>query len=228
MESILNCNTASIPEDNPDIGHFIDAELQNCLEAQTLTLGDPTLIARIRDVLLQGAQGMFLWVALQITSLCASRTDEDIQEALENLPRDLPETFSRTLQRSRKSEDDDLQKRVLGFIITARRPLTTGELREALAFVPGDANWNPGRLINSMYAALACCGCLITVDEEESTIRLIHHSAKTYLTSGSMAPVPIPAASSAMAHAVVTYLNYGVFDKQVSTTTVTPPVSGVA
>jgi ankyrin repeat protein len=226
MEAIPNCSTASIPEDNPDIGHFIDAELQVCLETQKLTLGDPALIARIRDVLLQGAQGMFLWVALQITSLCASRTDEGIQGTLENLPRDLPETFSRILQRSKESEDDDLQRRVLGFVITACRPLTTGELREALAVVPGDANWNPGRSINSMYAALACCGCLITVDEEESTIRLVHHSVKTYLTGGSMAPVPMPAASSAMAHAVVTYLNYGVFGKQVSTTAVTPPVSG--
>lgn len=225
-KSILNCSTASIPENNPDIGYFIDAELQTCLETQRLTLGDPALIAQIRDTLLQGAQGMFLWVALQITSLCASRTDEDILEALENLPRNLPDTFARILQRSRDSEDDDLQARILGFVITARRPLTTGELREALAVVPGDVSWNPSRLMNNIYAALACCGCLITVDEEELTLRLVHHSAKAYLTGGSMPLVSSQVASSAMAHVVVTYLNYGVFDKQVSTTTVTPRVTG--
>lgn len=225
MESIPNCATASIPEDNPDIGYFIDAELQRCLETRRLTLGNPILISRIQDALLRGAQGMFLWVALQITSLCASRTDKDIEDALDNLPVDLSETFSRILQRSRETDYDDLQTRILGFIITARRPLTTSELREALAVVPGDISWNPGRLINNMYAALGCCGCLITVDEEDLTIRLVHHSAKTYLTGGSIAPVPIQAANSAMADVVITYLNYGVFDKQVSTM-VTPRVPG--
>ena len=63
----------------------------------------------------------------------------------------------------------------------AYQPLATDELRKALSVVPGDANWNPTRILNDFYSALACCGCFLTVDEEEPTVRVIHHSVKQYM-----------------------------------------------
>lgn len=65
---------------------------------------------------------MFLWVCLQINSICDATTDEAIHDALKDLPRDLPETYRRILCRYADSEVS-LQKRIFTFIVVALRPL---------------------------------------------------------------------------------------------------------
>ncbi|RYP18551.1 hypothetical protein DL765_003836 [Monosporascus sp. GIB2] len=220
LEQFAKHSTIAIPEDNPDIGGFISAELERRLESGKLMIGDPTLILEIQDTLLEGAQGMFLWVALQIESLCAAKTDETLREALTDLPKDLPETFSRILRRSGEP-GTNYQTRTFELVVAAHRPLTTEELREALSVVPGDADWNPARLLNDVYSALSCCGSLITVDEEGSTVRLVHQSVKQFLLGGfrlsTGAIFTRESANRTMGGVVVTYLNYGVFDTQIST-----------
>ncbi|RYP45799.1 hypothetical protein DL768_007918 [Monosporascus sp. mg162] len=230
-EQFAKHSTIAIPEDNPDIGGFISAELERCIKSGKLTIGDPTLILGIEDALLQGAQGMFLWVALQIESLCAAKTDEAIRQALADLPKDLPETFSRILQRSGEG-GKHYQTRTFELVTVAQRPLTTEELRESLSVVPGDAVWNPARLLNNVYSALACCGSLITVDEEASTVRLVHHSVKQFLLDGFKMPTgaifTMENANRTMGDVIVTYLNYGVFKTQLSTTVVPQLLTGEA
>jgi hypothetical protein len=183
-------------------------------------IGNPNLILEIRDALLKGSQGMFLWVALQIESLCAMRTDAAIRDALADLPKDLPETFSRILQRSQGS-GKPYQRPILELITIAHRPLTIEELREALSVVPGDAVWNSEKLLNDVYSTLSCCGCLLTVDEEELTVRLVHHSVKQFLLNGfadsSNISFTLNSAQRKMADIIVTYLSYGVFETRLST-----------
>ncbi|KAH7371516.1 hypothetical protein BKA66DRAFT_572757 [Pyrenochaeta sp. MPI-SDFR-AT-0127] len=213
----------SIPEDNLDIEAFIEAELDHCLESQKLVIGDPTLILDIQDALVKGSQGMFLWVALQIQSLCEMRTDAAIRDALADLPKDLSETFSRILHKS-GGLGQSYQERILELVVAASRPLTADELREALGVVPGDTIWTPSRLPNDMYSALACCGCLLTLDEEETTVRFIHHSVKQFLLNEShdLNKIAFTAekAQRTMANIIVTYLSYGVFGTEVSKTRV--------
>lgn len=159
-------------------------------------------------------------VALQIESLCTMKTDEDIRHALEDLPKDLAETFTRILQRSGES-GQAYQQRVFQLVLAARRPLSTEELREALSVTPGDTVWNQSKLVNDIHSTLACCGSLITVDEEESTVRVLHHSVKQFLINkdggADSVSFPVTAANKAMADVILTYLNYGVFDTRVST-----------
>lgn len=50
----------SIPEENPDIGPFIDSELTARIESDRFVFGDPTIVVTIRDALLEGAHGMFV------------------------------------------------------------------------------------------------------------------------------------------------------------------------
>ena len=219
-EQFTAIRITSIPDENPDIKVFIDAKLESCIESQRLVIGNPNLILEIRDALLKGSQGMFLWVALQIESLCAMRTDIAIRDALADLPKDLPETFSRILRRSEGSAKP-YQRPILELITIAHRPLTIEELREALSVVPGDAVWNPARLLNDVYSTLSCCGCLLTVDEEELTVRLVHHSVKQFLLNGFADSINISftlnSAQRKMADIIVTYLSYGVFETQLST-----------
>ncbi|KAJ5060857.1 hypothetical protein J3E74DRAFT_450704, partial [Bipolaris maydis] len=204
---------------------FIETELGHCLSERKMTIGDPTLILEIQDALLNGSQGMFLWVALQIQTLCKMKTDYAMREALANLPRDLSETFSRILSDSGRS-DPSLQAKVLQLVLAANRPLTTIELREALSVTPGDATWDPSRLLHNVYSALACCGCLLAVDEEEFTVRFIHHSVKQYIVGGLNGIMParftLRDAKKIMANIIVTYLNYGVFGTEISKTKVLP------
>lgn len=47
-----------IPENNPDIGSFINSELIARVEAGELVLGNPGIILEIREALCSGAQGM--------------------------------------------------------------------------------------------------------------------------------------------------------------------------
>jgi ankyrin repeat protein len=219
-EQFTTIRITSIPDENPDIKVFINAELESCIKSQKLVIGNPNLILEIRDALLKGSQGMFLWVALQIESLCAMRTDTAIRGALADLPKDLPETFSRILQRSEES-GKPYQRPILELVTIAHRPLTVEELREALGVVPGDAIWNPARLLNDVYSTLSCCGCLLTVDEEELTVRLVHHSVKQFLLNGFAASTNISftlnSAQRKMADIIVTYLSYGIFETQLST-----------
>jgi ankyrin repeat protein len=208
-----------LPDDNPDIEGFISAELESCIMSRKLQIGDPSLILEIEDALLRGAQGMFLWVALQIESLCAEKTDKAIRQALKNLPKSLSETFSRILATSLHFAES-YQARILKLVTVAKRPLTTEELREALSVNPGDTNWNPAVLLNNLYSTLTCCGSLVIVDEEEMTVRLVHHSVKNFLLRSAKDPSGIPftidSADMEMADVIVTYLNYGIFDTQVS------------
>lgn len=209
----------SIPEDNPDIERFITTELDRRIESWDLAIGNPCIVIEIRDALLRGAQGMFLWVVLQIDSLCQAKTDESIRQALLDLPSDLPKTFTRILQRS-STLGCKYQTKILELLTTTRRPLTTEECREALSVVVGDTDWNPSRLLNDVYSALASCGSLITVDEEDDTVSFIHHSVVQYLLSDCRAcfsdPFTARRAASTMGCVIVTYLNYSVFDIQLS------------
>lgn len=216
---LLDTRIISLPVDNPDIEAFIEADLDRCLRQQCLTIGDPSLILEIQDALLKGSQGMFLWVALQIQTLCSMKTDRAIRQALADLPKDLSETFARILKKS-GSSDPLLQVKTLQLILAACRPLTTEELREALSVTPGDATWDPSTILNDVHSALACCGCLLSVDEEELTVRVIHHSVKQYMIRGldNVKSIGFPAedAQRTMADIVVTYLCYGVFGTELS------------
>ncbi|KFX88299.1 hypothetical protein V490_07728 [Pseudogymnoascus sp. VKM F-3557] len=222
-DRFIDTRVASIPTDNPDIDAFISAELGRHIESRRLVIGNPLLVLEIHDSLLKGSQGMFLWVALQIISLCGMKTDDAIRQALVDLPKDLSETFSRILQKSEES-GKTYQRRTLELVITARRPLTAEELRDALSVVPGDAVWNWSKRLNDVNLILTCCGSLLTIDEEEGTIRLVHHSVKQFLLSGfkdsASIPITIDSANRTMANIIVTYLNYGVFTTQLATTVV--------
>ena len=114
-------------------------------------------------------------------------------------------------------------------MLAAYRPLTTDELMEALSVVPGDANWDTSRLLNDLYSALACCGCLLVVDEEELTVRVVHQSVKQYILNGpdgvNHMSFSLEEARRTLADIIVTYLSYAVFGTELSKVKVHPMVA---
>lgn len=232
MDDFITATVMPIPDNTSEIQSFIMGELETCLESQKLVIGDPSLILEIREALFNGAQGMFLWAALQIETLCTMKSDYELRQALKNFPRDLAETFSRILHRLEEKEQAQ-QMTILKLMVAAQRPLTIFEVQEALSIVPGQAEWDPSRSLNNIYATLATCGCLVNIDEEELTTRLVHPSLRQFLLgSESDAQLKTPANSSEsfsltldaahgyMASIIITYLSYSVFEKQLSRTVI--------
>lgn len=220
LENCISVQSVSLPNNSADIEAFVQMELERRLENRTLVLGDPTLILEVQKALLKGSEGMFLWVVLQIHTLCTYQTDLEIREALACLPHDLSEIYQKLLHRQ-QSIGDRYQTRIFELILAAQRPLTTREMREALSVAPGDTTWSAAKLINDVYSALATCGCLVIVDEEELTVRFVHHTVQQFLLEtyrDSMdQPMSIAACHKTMAELTATYLSYGIFTTHVST-----------
>ena len=166
----------------------------------------------------------FLWVAFQLDAICNERTDEKILNALADLPKDLPETFNRILQRLRTTEGLDMSicRNTFQLVAASQRPLTLEELREALSVIPGDTVWNPKRLVNNMKETLRCCGSLLTIDEEQMTVHFVHHSVKQHLLTLSVDPrfseyhVDLSRAEIRFGEVCVTYLSFDIFDTRVA------------
>lgn len=120
-----------------------------------------------------------------------------------------------------KNLDPNRARRIFKWIATARRPLTLEELREAIGIEPGQTDLVAARLVNNMRQALACCGSLVTVDEEQYTVHFAHHSIKQHLisepTEGALAQyhISMPEAELEAGQSCVTYLNFSMFDRRV-------------
>ncbi|KAI4231759.1 MAG: hypothetical protein LQ349_005400, partial [Xanthoria aureola] len=193
-----------------DIGKLIHSRLEEWLDGDSpqLRIGDPTLPLIIVQCLENEAQGI------------EKRSDQQIIDALSHLPRDLPQTYERILAQFTEAEDIDLGSQIFRWVAVAKRPLTVPELREAIGVVPLQDTWNPRSFINDMKRAIACCGNLLFVDEEQQTVHFTHNSVLQYLRSNLISKtlsqyfINLDQADADAGATCVTYLNLPVFNKQ--------------
>ena len=104
-----------------------------------------------------------------------------MEDAIEAMPHDLHQAFYQTLARIQRQPDGRkrLGMKVLLWISHARGSLTVAELSEALAVKPGNASLNPRRR-PSQNTMIECCMGLVTVDQQSSSIRLVHHALQEF------------------------------------------------
>ena len=163
-------------------------------------------------------------MVFQIESICRENTDDGILNTLEDLPKDLPTTYRRILRRLRDSGSTDplVGKKIFEIVAAARRPLNLEELREAISIEPGNTTWNMSKLVNDVMRSLECCGSLIVIDEELSTVHFAHASIKQYLeTSPNKLDIReyhmVPeTADLGLGEILVTYLNLDVLQGQLT------------
>ena len=91
----------------------------------------------------------------------------------------------------------------LMWVCHSERALQVDELCHALAVEIGSADFDPGN-VPLITTLLSYCQGLITVDKEASTVRLIHHTLREYL---SAYPDLFVTAHSTIAETCLTYLN---------------------
>jgi len=122
-----------------------------------------------------------LWVKFQLDELCAKLTDASIREVLQNLPRDLGETYCRLLARVEDAERRGYVQNMFRWIIFARRPLKVDELREAIAFDINDTEWDQAKIPSELLRLIRSCGNLILINDETKEVQLAHYTVEQYL-----------------------------------------------
>ncbi|KIW32264.1 uncharacterized protein PV07_03824 [Cladophialophora immunda] len=164
-----------------DIVKYIDAALDEQLEAGRLKLGDPALIVTIAEALQKGSRGMFLWTRLMIDEICEQTNDNAIRRALEDLPLQLSDIFDRKLSRIAQSTRSKLCTKLLQFCGVTKRPLNLEEFRELLGIEVGQVTLDRGNLPNDIAGVVASCHGLVYADEEHFTVHYVHYSVEQHL-----------------------------------------------
>ncbi|KAF5572909.1 heterokaryon incompatibility protein het-E-1 [Fusarium pseudoanthophilum] len=212
--------TVPLPEDNPDISDYVQVEVTRRIQEGSLVIKDPNLIQQVKKELIDGACGMFLWASLQLDSICAEETDHAIRQTIQNLPLDLTETFERNLAKASSGDTKGYHIRIFKLLASARELLTTEQLREAASVVVGRTTWDPADQISRIERVLRFCGSLVMVDEEDDTVRFIHHSARSFCLkspdNSAAWTFTEDEAERSMAETLVTYLSYNVFDTRLT------------
>ena len=108
-------------------------------------------------------------------------TDNDIRNALDDLPNDLYSTYHRCLDRIKRNGNTDHAIKVFQWVGCASRSLHINELKEALAFTLEDRAWHPGRTQTSKLI-IGRCANLVILDPSDQRVRFAHHSIHQYLT----------------------------------------------
>jgi len=78
------------------------------------------------------------------------------------------------------ADQTELAKQALAFLTCAQRPLSTRQLREALAVEIGKPELDPDNYPD-IEDVLASCVGLVTVDDNSGIIRLVHYTTQEYL-----------------------------------------------
>ncbi|KAF3279061.1 hypothetical protein TWF970_004171 [Orbilia oligospora] len=168
----------------PDLEAYISHELES--KCPNLEVYSPQINQDIKQALLKGANGMFLWVYFQIQDIRRAGNKDKIYHLLSDLPRGLHETYARILHRIQEERDEDEAVMVFNWLSKCRRPLTLPELRDAIAIRIGDTrhdqisnryNEDPERILQN-------CGGLVVINEQDQTVHYAHSTVAKYLLSG--------------------------------------------
>ncbi|KAI5806030.1 hypothetical protein BZA77DRAFT_368299 [Pyronema omphalodes] len=176
----------------------------------------------ILDTIVANSDGMFLLAALQIQTVLDETTIRRRRDALHNMPMKLETAFESTISRimNQKPQRSKQAMAVLKWVFLAKRPLTMIELRHALSVTIDPSTIQAGKLaisydqivdwenFPSEKSLIDWCLGLIIIDEETSTVRLVHKSLHDHLTqlhdNGSI----FPDGHSEIAYTCLQYMSY--------------------
>ncbi|OJJ72655.1 hypothetical protein ASPBRDRAFT_548678 [Aspergillus brasiliensis CBS 101740] len=185
MQKRILCVTPQNTKD--DVEHFVDFHVKNFVSRWAILHSETNarlqqLEKDLKETLITGAQGMFLWVSLQLE--CISDTSrvkdlEGIYEALEALPATLGRSYAAILCRieSMKETAREVARFAIYWLLGAKRMLPTPDFLIAVArSARCSSTLHPQTIIDY------CCG-LVMVDNETDTFRLTHPTVREYLES---------------------------------------------
>ena len=113
-------------------------------------------------------------------SLATKRTPRAVQDALENLPTKIGDTYDQAMQRIETTNDDD-RKIVMNFLLWiafATRPLSVAEVEHASSVSASTTDIDKDEVLSAGDLASMCAG-LVIIDASD-IVRLVHFSAQNY------------------------------------------------
>lgn len=141
---------------------------------------------------------------------------------LKKLPRSLRETYNRFLQRLEDHEEDKhLVTRMFFWLLSARRPLTEEEMREAIAFTSDNHEYDVAALPTDLRRLIRACGNLIVIDPVTNIIQFAHYTVEQYLleeqASGtSVFHGTLSYAENEVGLVCLIYLSFSDFERQIT------------
>jgi len=194
-EAFINSPDISLENNSASVDHavsrYVGWKVDILLEKKRYSEEQRDLVLK---VLKEKAGGTFLWVSLACAELNKTfKTNGNIRRALDRLPRGLAEMYTQILDEAfadDASDGADITKEILKAVVVAIRPLTLYELAVA-ADIPKE-DWNDG---SSLKEYVSQCRSLLMVRTDverkngrgvliqNTTVHLVHQSAKDFLTS---------------------------------------------
>ncbi|THZ17807.1 hypothetical protein D6C89_08594 [Aureobasidium pullulans] len=172
---------------------------------------DVGLVDNVIKGVIDASDGVFLLARLHMNSINDQLTANEVKNTLNGLRKDTgsySSAYEATMKRINQQQKrrSDLGKRILAWVVHAKRPLSFEELNHALATRPGKRSIESG----DMYAKeviLSVCVGLVTLDVE--TLRLIHYTAQEFFRDNWMQWLPNE--TTAIVDTCITYLSFDVF-----------------
>ncbi|PYH78223.1 natch and ankyrin domain protein [Aspergillus uvarum CBS 121591] len=156
-----------------DVKRYISAKVTELASEQNLSDG---MVAQVRQALLAGADGTFLWVGFVANEL-QGRSWDRINEIIHQIPKGLAGVYQRLLQ---QIDDKEALVPILQWVVLAARPLTIDELTAATDIKAS------GTLTATEVTRgrLRLCGPLVKI--EGDVVNLVHQSAKEFFQSNQV------------------------------------------
>ncbi|KAJ7706684.1 ankyrin repeat-containing domain protein [Mycena rosella] len=197
-----------------DVQTYVDEQITKSFRLSKHIQSRPDLREEIETQIVGRSDGMFLLAKLHIISLTTKHTVKAVREALANMPSDLQNTYDEVMSRIIRQNDEDrkLALSTLSWISNAKRLLRVPELREALAVEPGTTALDPDNLLD-MDIVLSVCAGLITVDQANGLVRLVHYTTQQYLER--VQTTHFPSAQTDITAACITYLSFTTFPHRI-------------
>ncbi|KAF8533663.1 hypothetical protein BDD12DRAFT_759788, partial [Trichophaea hybrida] len=154
----------------------------------------PEFYNKLKDDIIQNAEGVFIWVRLVEEELLkyvrTGYSNDEIEQFLESLPKDLDGLYKRMLGKLEENEVRDIQLgiRIFRLILFAKRPLRIQEIHHAIAipdtidteYSPSDESFK-NALMNNIHRRIIHCGGNF-LEIKEDIVQFTHQTAFTFFT----------------------------------------------
>ncbi|KAI2628042.1 hypothetical protein GGS26DRAFT_131200 [Hypomontagnella submonticulosa] len=162
---------------NKDITHYVEDKVKTLARLRGY---NPYLEKLVRNALINGADGMFLWVYLVIKVLETTHTAY-VAQRVNTLPKDVKDVYERLLTEIPEASVDVVSM-TLKWIVFTYRPLKVKALGVACAMEYAQytsLSSIPSVTIDGIAEDLNLCGSLVKV-YDDSTVHLVHQTTKDY------------------------------------------------
>ncbi|KAK3321830.1 hypothetical protein B0H66DRAFT_619055 [Apodospora peruviana] len=170
-EKKLDVVVESIQEEDTiqDIRLFLQSR------ADVLPVEDEDARNDLIEKILQKSNGSFLWASLVANELAMTHSEQQVTDVLSQVPSEMDDVYTRILNGLQSPRNQSLAKAIFRWTICAARPLSVGELKEALMLDTGHVVPRLETVIGRITGSLVDVGT-------DSKVQVVHETVKAFLT----------------------------------------------